>query len=153
MSFCNQAWLWNFFVLDFLSKRWALSSLQEPISVCSFFTFELSINRGVSWSMFSSDNPYIFGLVTVAVALFLGAFAWYAYERKQQHHSTFAETLVIVGGTGNLFDRFVYGGVVDFIHFHYGAWSFPIFNVADICIVLGVFLMVLHVMFLKDFLK
>jgi len=155
-SFCfsAHAQLWNFFVLDVLVKRWALHSLQcQAISVCPYLTFELSINRGVSWSMFSSANPYIFAAVTAVVGLFLATFAWITYARKQRGQCSFAETLVIVGGTGNFFDRLFYGGVVDYIHFHYGAWSFPIFNIADICIVTGVFLMVVQIVFSKTVFK
>jgi signal peptidase II len=154
VCFSSHVQLWNLFVLDVLTKRWALHSLQyQSIPVCPYLTFELSINRGVSWSMFSSANPYIFAAVTLVVGLFLAAFAWFTFTRRQQLQCTFAETLVIVGGTGNFFDRLFYGGVVDFIHVHYGAWSFPIFNVADICIVTGVFVMVAQIIFNKTFFK
>ena len=136
--------LWNLFVLDFLSKQWAVRSLLEPWEINPYLTFELSINRGISWSMFSSDNPFVFGAVTLIVGLFLAAFAWHASGERGKGNCTFAETLVIIGGTGNLFDRLFYGGVIDFIHVHYGPWSFPIFNIADICIVLGVFLIMAH---------
>ena len=147
-SFCfsSHAQLWNLFVLDVLVKRWALHSLQyQSLSVGPYLTFELSLNRGVSWSMFSSENPYVFAAVTFVVGFFLAFFAWVTYARKQRGQCSFAETLVIVGGTGNFFDRIFYGGVVDYIHVHYGAWSFPIFNIADICIVTGVFLMVAQI--------
>lgn len=154
ICFSSHVQLWNFFVLDVLTKRWALHSLRyQSISAGPYLTFELSINRGVSWSMFSSSDPYVFGAVTVIVGLFLATFAWFAFTRRQQRQCIFAETLVIVGGTGNFFDRLFYGGVVDFIHVHYGAWSFPIFNIADICIVAGVFLMVIQTIFNKTFFK
>ncbi len=140
--------LWNLFVVDYLSKRWAVQSLTEPWAITPFLSFELSINRGISWGLFSSTNPYIFWGVTVAVGLFLAAFAWYASQDREKGICSFAQMLVVVGGTGNLFDRVFYGGVVDFIHVHYDAWSFPSFNSADICIVVGVFLMVVQ-LFLK----
>ncbi len=150
LCFSSHVQLWNLFVLDVLVKRWALHSLQyQSISVCPYLTFELSINRGVSWSMFSSANPYVFAAVTFVVGSFLAFFAWVTYAYKQRGQCSFAETLVIVGGTGNFFDRLFYGGVVDYIHVHYGAWSFPIFNIADICVVIGVFLMIFQIVFNK----
>lgn len=148
--FSSHAQLWNLFVLDVLVKRWALHALQyQSISACPYLTFELSINRGISWSMLSSNNPYVFAAVTALVGSFLVFFAWITYARKRVGQCTFAETLILVGGTGNFFDRLFYGGVVDFIHIHYGAWSFPIFNIADICVVTGVFLIVIQTIFTK----
>jgi signal peptidase II len=52
-----------------------------------------------------------------------------------------AELLIITGALSNFFDRFWYGGVIDFIHVHCGSWSFPVFNGADISIVCGVALL------------
>lgn len=138
--------LWNLYVLDYLSKRWATRSLLEPWNITSFLSFETSINRGISWGMFSSDNPYVYWTVTVAVGVFLVLFAWNASQERENGICNFSEMLVVVGGTGNLFDRIFYGGVVDFIHVHYGAWSFPSFNIADICIVIGVFLMLVQLL-------
>ena len=154
--FSYHAQLWNLFVLDVIIKRWALHSLaHQPLFVCPYLTFELSINRGISWSMFSSSNPFIFGAVTALVGAFLALFAWACLTRqsKPSGECLFAETLVIVGGTGNFFDRLFYGGVIDFIHVHYGSWSFPIFNIADICVVGGVFLMVFKILFKKTLFK
>lgn len=148
--FSYHAQLWNLFVLDVLTKRWALHSLaHHSLDVCPYLTFELSINRGISWSMFSSSDPLVFAGVTAIVGAFLAFFAWISYARKKPGQCLFAETLVIVGGTGNFFDRLFYGGVVDFIQLHYEAWSFPTFNLADMCVVTGVFLMVGQILFNK----
>ena len=51
--------------------------------------------------------------------------------------------MVLGGGLGNLFDRLVYGKVVDFLDFHIGNAHWPAFNVADSCIVVGVLLFAL----------
>ncbi len=150
VCFSSHAQLWNLFVLDVLVKRWAVHTLQyQSLSVLPNLTFELSINRGISWSMFSSNNPYVFAAVTTLVGSFLVFFAWITYAHKKVGQCSFAETLIIVGGTGNFFDRLFYGGVVDYIHVHYGAWSFPIFNIADICVVVGVFLIVIQTIFVN----
>ena len=44
---------------------------------------------------------------------------------------------LIPGAVGNGVDRFIFGYVVDFLHFHWGSWSFPAFNIADTSITLA----------------
>jgi signal peptidase II len=131
-------------VLDRFSKFLALAWCQESHDVTSFLSCNLSFNRGVSWSLFASENVYVsIGLVCVIISLisFLG---WHAYKRMQDHKSVTAEIMIIAGAMGNLIDRALYGAVIDFILVHYKTWCFPIFNVADIAITLGVALFVLR---------
>jgi len=47
-------------------------------------------------------------------------------------------TMIIAGAVGNVVDSFVYGHVIDMVHFVFWGYSFPVFNVADSCIFLGV---------------
>ena len=51
--------------------------------------------------------------------------------------------LILGGALGNLWDRIVLGKVVDFLLFHYGAWSWPAFNVADSAITVGAALLII----------
>jgi signal peptidase II len=51
-------------------------------------------------------------------------------------------SLLVGGILGNMFDRIVYGYVVDFFDFRFFGYDFPVFNVADICIVVSVFLII-----------
>jgi signal peptidase II len=50
--------------------------------------------------------------------------------------------LILAGGIGNLIDRIIHGYVVDFLSF----WSFPVFNFADCCVVIGTFLLLFHML-------
>ena len=52
--------------------------------------------------------------------------------------------LICGGAFGNLIDRIRFGAVIDFLDFHVGAWHYPSFNVADICICVGVGLYALN---------
>jgi signal peptidase II len=45
--------------------------------------------------------------------------------------------MILAGGLGNLLDRFLWGGVIDFLDFYIGIWHFPSFNIADVCITCG----------------
>ena len=55
------------FLADRITKQLALAYTIHPYEVTDFLSFELIINRGVSWSMFHSDNSLVFGLVTAVV--------------------------------------------------------------------------------------
>uniref|UniRef100_UPI002AFDFE54 signal peptidase II n=1 Tax=Devosia sp. TaxID=1871048 RepID=UPI002AFDFE54 len=54
--------------------------------------------------------------------------------------------LCIGGALSNVIDRLVYGAVADFFHFHWGEWSFYIFNLADVAITAGVILLILDLL-------
>jgi signal peptidase II len=77
-------------------------------------------------------------LVIIGVTLFLGS---YAYHRWHDNKIIIGEVIVLAGGISNLIDRALYQGVIDFIALSWGPLSWPVFNVADVCIVFGVFLM------------
>lgn len=70
---------------------------------------------------------------------------WYLLKIKKQRNKLLptALSLVLGGAVGNFLDRVVSGEVVDFLQFNFGSYTFPIFNVADSCIVIGVALIIL----------
>lgn len=142
--FENVRSLWIIFVFDRFVKRILMHSRICPSKLNTFVSCRVSVNRGISWSLFADSGVFAFYALTIIIALFLAGFAWYTYKREAAGNTVFAETLVLIGGTSNLFDRLIYGGVVDFIHLSYGNYSFPIFNFSDVCIVLGVVLMMYH---------
>ena len=133
--------LWLLFILDFFSKQWAFGALEYPLRLTSFLSFDIALNRGISWSMFASGNPLVFMALTGVIGAFLFFLSWYSARRREEGHCILGEKLIVIGGTGNFLDRLYYGGVIDFIHFSYEGWSFPIFNIADICICIGVALL------------
>jgi len=59
-------------------------------------------------------------------------------------------SLVIGGAIGNLIDRILYGYVVDFLDFYWGASHFPAFNIADSAITLGAIVLGFHIVFEKE---
>lgn len=133
--------LWLLLLFDRVLKRAIMWGRLCPAKILPFMSCNVTLNRGISLSIFSGVNDYFFYVLTGAITLFLCGFAWYIHKRSEAGLDTFGEMLVLVGGTSNLMDRFLYGGVVDFIHLSYGKYSFPIFNFSDVYIVLGVCLM------------
>ncbi len=134
--------LWILFLVDRLAKIAALRLFQKPLEVTSFLSLELHFNKGVSWSLFADSGLWgYFAIITASGAL-LYFFAWYIYKRRAQGYCTMGELLVLIGGTSNLLDRIRYEGVIDYIHFHIGSWSYPVFNLADVFIVTGIVYMI-----------
>lgn len=128
-------------VLDRITKYIALTYCELVQKTDSFVSCYLSFNRGISWGMFHSDNELPYLILSIIIAGITLALAVYAAIRYANHQSIVGETLVLAGSFSNLLDRFIYGGVVDFILLSYSDWSFPVFNCADVCIVIGIGLM------------
>ena len=137
-------------LLDAATKEWAIRSLRGSGSlpvIDGFFYFTYNTNTGCAWGMLQGQ---VWPLAVFAVFA-LALLAWFRrdifmLDAKDWRAKTgaVAECLIYAGTVGNLIDRVFRGYVVDFIDFHHGkAWSFPCFNVADICISIAAGLLVL----------
>ena len=119
---------------DRFSKAWAARSLAGRGSVPALpglLNWHYARNTGAAFSALSGRT----GLLTLLTALLLaGVCAWIILKRPGGLMRT-GLWLVLAGGLSNLFDRAVYGYVVDFIEFAFV--RFAIFNVADVSICLG----------------
>lgn len=113
---------------------------QIPV-IGNFFLITSHRNRGAAFGILQ-DQRWFFIIVTVIVLVGL---IWYLLKIKNQRNKLLpiALSLVLGGAVGNFLDRAVSGEVVDFLQFNFGSYTFPIFNVADSCIVVGVSLIVL----------
>lgn len=120
---------------DQASKFWAQAALDDgPIDVVWTLRFFLTSNTGMSFSAGEGSGP-VLGLVIIAI---IGALIWYR-TRIREGWPLVAYGAILGGAMGNLLDRFfrdegwLRGAVVDFIDFQW--W--PVFNIADMGIVLG----------------
>lgn len=91
------------------------------------------LNEGVAFSMLSFLEGYL-KYIQIAVLLFVAAYSFYeGYMGKY-----WAELGLIIGsGASNVYDRFVFGGVVDYVYYHHW-FEFAVFNLADVLIDIGV---------------
>lgn len=130
-------------LIDRCTKFWALNFCQDTVSFTSWFQCDLVINRGVSFGLFHADNTLIFGAVTGSVIVWTCLVVYHAVLQARKGLWYGGELCIIVGSLSNLFDRFMYNGVIDFLVFScpFGVW--PAYNVADALIVCGVALLVL----------
>jgi len=134
------------FTTDRATKFFALVHQFSRYTVTSFLRFHLTFNRGVSWGMFSSNNFFVFLLVSIFITIITLLIILYGYQRYRAGYSVFGEILVVAGSVSNIIDRAVYGGVIDFIAVSLGKYSWPVFNVADVAIVLGVFIICVDIL-------
>lgn len=134
--------LFLFLVLcDRIIKTWVMSAGYHTWKISSWFSFTQSLNRGISFSLLSFSSNYYYAFISLVVSLLWIALFQYAYRRWRDGHDIVAETVVLAGAFSNLIDRVWYGGVVDYLELSYGAWTWPAFNLADMLIVVGLFVL------------
>lgn len=134
-------------ILDLLSKWWISSNLElgESITVIpGFFWLTYARNTGAAWSIFEGARLF-FIVIGVAVALIL---TYYFYKEKEAVLSLGAG-LMLVGTLGNLIDRIRLGYVRDMFAFNLLGYPFPVFNIADTALVIGVAVIALDVLVLE----
>ena len=139
-----------FVFMDQLSKIFLINFLKSKpgyiIHINSFLDIVYTWNYGVSFGFFNKYQKYsniIFLILNTTLILYLMAI--YLFDKN----SSKVYLLIIGGGIGNLVDRILHGAVFDFIHFYYKDYHFPVFNIADSFISIGIFLFILEHLLLK----
>lgn len=143
----NIKYLLLFFVpllIDRVTKYLILTYDVPQFLGTTFVSCDLVFNRGISWGIFHSSWPPIFWGVTVAIMAVVCAFALYTFSCWRQGRCTGGEFLILSGAVSNIIDRFLYGGVLDFISISWGLWSFPLFNSADVVIWIGICVLIIR---------
>ncbi len=141
-------WLWLsavIVILDLLTKYMASTSLTyaSPVPVLPFFNFTLLHNTGAAFSFLAGASGWqrwFFAILAFVVSIAL--IRWLSTLRNDRWLAA-AIALVLGGALGNLYDRVTLGYVVDFLHFYWGDYHFPAFNIADTAISIGAGMMIL----------
>jgi signal peptidase II len=110
-----------------------------------FWEWRLSMNPGSAFGLFSSQNGARIGLSIVGIIAVFGMLWMLRKARADQRILHWALALVTGGAIGNLIDRIYFGVVTDFILWRYQTHEWPVFNVADIVLVVGVGLMFIDI--------
>lgn len=108
-----------------------------------FFYITSHRNRGAAWGILQNSR-YLFLFITI---LFLLLLFFYIYKNKVvlKINDYVMFSLIIGGALGNFLDRIIKGEVIDFLDFHIFGYDFPIFNLADTFICLGIFLLAIKI--------
>jgi signal peptidase II len=143
-------------VMDFISKEMIhayfkpseLASAFYPFGGISifqnFFGIDFCIhhvtNRGAAWGIGSGLQDLLL-VVRIAVVVGLVIYMWRSSKAGEYRYPLI---MIVAGGLGNILDYFIYGHVVDMFHFFFWGYSYPVFNIADASIFLGIAWLLLH---------
>jgi signal peptidase II len=137
---------------DQASKEWARESLPVGVPhevIPGFWDWELAKNSGAAFSVVtpSSDGSrtalhILFGVVAAIALIALGIAA--SRTRPEERLRRTAYALIAGGALGNLIDRIAAGDVTDFVRWHWHGQMWPIFNVADAALLIGVALLLVE---------
>ncbi|MFC0214177.1 signal peptidase II [Paenibacillus chartarius] len=136
------------------ATKWLIKTnmtLGEAHSVIgNFFLLTSHRNKGAAFSILQGQR-WLFLVITIAVVI---GIIWYLQRMRQERRLLlcFALSLLLGGAVGNFIDRALYGEVVDFLQFNFEFdwfgkhiyYTYPIFNIADAAIVIGVALIFLE---------
>lgn len=132
------------FLLDQLSKWMVIRNMSvgESISIVPNVFYLTSLrNTGAAWNILEGQFIFFF-IITVAV---LAVVIYYMQKAGRKQPLLGLSLAFIIGGTvGNFSDRLFRGEVVDFIHVYIVHYNFPVFNLADSSLFIGVILLIIY---------
>lgn len=130
-----------FFIIVFCADQAIKYAFLSGFSASSqWIDLVLVFNKGVAFSMFAFLGEY---LKYIQLVLIFGIFGYLLSEKEMLRRFSAELGLVLGGGASNILDRFIHGGVVDYVYWH--KWfDFAVFNFADVMIDLGVGIIILR---------
>jgi len=134
-------------ILDQISKLLIVSKLplgESKTIIKKFFYITHVNNTGAAWGMFSNNTI----LLIIISILFTGFFIYFIEHNKLKLYEEISSGLILSGIIGNMIDRIFRGYVVDFLNIYIFGYDYPVFNIADTFIVVGV--IVLCIFYIKE---
>ena len=131
------------FGLDRLSKVYVINLIeknQSELFINDFLNITLNWNRGIGFGLLSFDATITYHLISALILLIIVYLIYLMAVSDNLGKIVIA--LIIGGAAGNLYDRLTYFAVPDFIDFHIENYHWFTFNIADIFISLGIFVMI-----------
>lgn len=134
-------------VIDQVTKWGILQNFDlydEKILIPNVFSLYYIQNTGAAWGIFAGRMTFFYIITVLVIGYLIYNFHKYKVESKLARLSF---SFILSGAIGNFIDRLAYGYVVDMFRLDF--INFPIFNVADVCLTIGVGLMIIYVLFLE----
>lgn len=135
-------------IIDQISKWLIVQNFalyEEKVLVPGFFSLFYIQNKGAAWGIFEGKMVFFYIITVLVVGYLVYTFHKYPSKSKLVGYSF---SLILAGAIGNFIDRLLNGFVVDMFRLDF--INFPIFNVADVCLTVGVALMIIHVLFFEE---
>lgn len=131
-------------IIDMISKIIVVNNIafNESFNIVNNFMYVTYVkNTGVAWSIFSNRQV----MIIIISLLIIGGIVWYIYKnRPKSNIEKISYGLILGGAVGNFLDRIIHGYVIDFIDVRIFEYNYPIFNLADTFIVIGVILLIIY---------
>jgi signal peptidase II len=142
-------WLWLSFAIviaDFLTKLWALSKLQymQPVEVISgFWNWTLVHNTGAAFSFLADAGGWQKWFFSI-LAIIISAVCVVMLKKTERNdwRTALPLALIVGGAIGNVIDRLRFGYVIDFVHWYWNDFHWPVFNLADSAISIAAVLLI-----------
>jgi signal peptidase II len=134
------------YLVDQASKAWAVRALRYGESrtlVEGFLDLTYAENPGIAFGQLQEGGSFgRWFFVVLAIAASLAVLVYFFRTTRDDDRMLGACALLLAGIVGNLTDRARLGHVIDFILLHYKSFHWPVFNVADMSICAGAFLLI-----------
>ena len=131
-------------MIDIITKLlidYSFNLMETRTIIMNFFSITKIYNDGASWNLLAGHRII---LILISIVM-LGILFYYQSKFLLNERNVLAFGLLYSGILGNLIDRIFYGYVIDFLDLTIFGYDFPVFNFADICIVLGIFLLIVAI--------
>ena len=126
-----------FFAIDRISKILILKNSLSEIYINSFLNFSLVWNSGIGFGILQLEANIFYLLISIIITVINLILIYWMLTSSNYLESIFI-SIILGGALGNLFDRYYYSSVPDFIDFHYESFHWFTFNIADIFITIGI---------------
>jgi len=133
------------FILDRISKLYVMNldrvNYSSELYQSKYLNISLVWNEGIAFGLLSFNQHSFYNILSLLISIIIMVIFFMII--RNDNIKRYPLLMIFAGAIGNLYDRFAYKAVPDFIDFHIGEFHWFIFNVADIFISLGVFFMIL----------
>ena len=138
------------FLFDRISKIKIINHQlnNNPIYINDFINLDLVWNTGIGFGFLSTNSNLIYNSLTAIIG---GVIIFLIYLIvKSALIDKILFSLILGGALGNFYDRIIYFAVPDFIDIHYQSFHWFTFNIADIFITIGIFILIIKELFLAN---
>ena len=143
--YINLSFIILIFLIDRVSKIYVINLdkkfLGSEIFSSKFLNINLIWNEGIAFGLLSFNESYFYNILTFLIFLIIVVLVFMTIQSKS--FKKYSYIMVLGGALGNIFDRFFYKSVPDFVDFHIGNFHCFIFNIADVFITIGVIFLIL----------
>ena len=138
------------FFLDRISKIKIINHQfnNDRVYINDFINLDLVWNTGIGFGLFSSNSSIIYNSITTLIGIILMIIVFMIIRSNLFEKILYS--IILGGALGNMYDRIAYFAVPDFIDIHYQRFHWFTFNIADIFITIGIFLLIIKEFFFTN---